>query len=396
MEFTLKVLFNPLVEAGPYRPYYAMISNVSLSPGNEKRFRIDTREPYILSEAALGSLPIYPEYVYDPEQSLRGIRLSDLLEPSLAEQLAKSNPVLANFATRFNAAEWGREPEKVVGSGPYRLVSWKAGQELRLEKRPEYWGNTQPDEGLVAEPNALVFTFVEDPVTMANGLRNQLFDAVVEPEISKFQELQAESSTAKYYQMTTVPGFKYYALLLNTQDPRLADAATRQALAHLVNVDQIIENFYNGLAQRIVGPILPQKSYYHRELTPLPYDPTKAIQLLAAAGWKDTNGNGTLDRENAGERQELSLTVAAFNTEISQAIALLFQQSAKEVGIEVNIEAQEPRTLFANLNNGDFQMATIGAGSDPNPDDLTQVWSTKSVPPAGSNRARSATPKRTS
>ncbi|MEM9836849.1 MAG: ABC transporter substrate-binding protein [Bacteroidota bacterium] len=386
--FTLKVLFNPLVSAGPYRPFYSTLENVTLMPANEKRVKFETSRPYLLSEAALGSLQIYPEYAFDPDGLMRTIRLKDLLNTNRAEQMATSNENLIAFAEQFNSAEWGRDPDKIVGSGPYQLVSWEAGQQIRLEKRADYWANDQTESWMAAGPDALVYQFIKEGVTMANALRDQSLDATVEMEVSRFKELQEEESTQQYFDFYTTDGFKYYSLFLNSEDPMLTDKRTRRALAHLVDVDNIIENYYGGLAKRVVGPILPQKSYYNNDLPLIEYSPEKARELLTAAGWTDSNGNGTIDQEIDGERVEMELKISAFPTEISQAIALLTQESAKEVGINIEILSQDPRTLITSLSTGEYQIATMGAGTDPNPDDMTQVWSTKSIPPQGTNRTR--------
>lgn len=386
--FTLKVLFNPLVNAAPYRPYFDMISNIVLSPGNERRIKIETKQAYILSQAAIGSLQIYPEYAYDPDGLLQNIRLSDLLNPNTAKRMAENNEALRKFAEQFNDASWGREPSKVVGSGPYQLASWDAGQTIRLEKRPDYWAKNSKENLLQAGPDAIVYNFIRDGVTVANAIRSQEIDATAEIETALFQEMQTESSTRNFYELPTVPGYKYYSLLLNTQDPKLADKRTRRALAHLVDVNNIIQNLYEGMAQRISGPILPQKDYYNQDLQPIPYSTETAASLLAEAGWQDSNGNGILDKTIQGELQELELEIMSFSSEISKSIALLLQGSAATVGVKISINILDPKVLVGRLNSGDYHIATMGAGSDPGLDDLTQVWSTKSVPPAGTNRSR--------
>ncbi len=386
--FTLKVLFNPLVAAAPYRPYFNMISNVVLSPGNERRFKIQTDRPYILSQAAIGSLQIYPAYVYDPEGLLNNIRLSDLLNPNTAQRLADTNEQLKQFAEQFNDAAWGREPNKVVGSGPYQLVSWEAGQNLRLEKRANYWANSSKEGLLAAGPDALIYNFVRDGATVANAVRSQELDVAAEIETGVFQEMQNESSTKQYYELPTVAGYKYYSLLLNTKDPKLADKRSRRALAHLVDVENIIETLYGGMAVQITNPILPQKDYYKADLPPIPYSTQLAASLLAEAGWADSNGNGILDKNINGELQELELAFLSFSSDISKNIALLLQESAASVGVKIEVTILDPKVLVGRLNSGDYHIATMGAGSDPNLDDLTQAWSTKSVPPAGTNRTR--------
>lgn len=386
--FTLKALFNPLVEADPYRPYFSSIKNVVTSPGNAKRVRIETNETYILAEAALASLPVYPAYAYDPDGLMQEIRLSDLLNPNTAQQLADNNTTVQQFAEAFNTNFSGRAPEAVVGSGPYQIVSWESGQQIRLEKRDNYWAEGSDEPWLKAGPDALVFNFISDENTIANAIRDQDLDVVSEIPTAAFLKLRQEEETGKFYDFQTTPGFVYYSLLLNTSNPKIEDKETRRALAHLVDVDFIINSFYDSVATRVTGPILPQKSYYNDELPAIDYSPERATTLLEEAGWTDSDGDGTLDREVDGERQDLELNFLSFPTETSQNMATLMQSSAAEVGVKINVEILEPRTLVGRLASGEYDIATMGAGSEPGLDDLTQVWSTKSIPPAGTNRTR--------
>lgn len=387
--FTLKVLFNPAITAaGPYRSFYSAIENITLIPANEKRFKVQTREPYILSEAAINSLPVYPEYAYDPEGLLSNIRLQDLLNPAKAEALLNANENLTKFAEQFTDPAYARDPEKVVGSGPYQLESWEEGQRIRLVRRDNYWAQDADKSWLTARPEAIVFQFVSDGAVAANALRDQEFDAVMEMDVENFTTLRDEKATSQYYNFHTTPSFKHYALLLNQDDPLLREKETRRALAHLVDLESFIENFYGGLAIRLNGPILPIKPYYRDDLALIPYDPAKAAEILTSAGWSDSNGNGTLDKEIDGEVQELELELIYFDTGISQDIALMMQAGAQEAGVEINIQPTKPGALYQRAGAGDYQIATMGAGTDPNPDDLKQAFHSSSVPPAGTNRAR--------
>lgn len=387
--FSLKILFNPLIpESGPYRAYYDMIESVSLTPADEKRIKISTKKPYILSEAALGALPIYPEYAYDPDGLTSGIRLRDLLNTSRAERLAETNEDLKKFSETFRDPAYSRDPNKVTGSGPYRLVSWEAGQKIRLERNENYWAAGSDRAWLANEPDAIEFQFITDAATVANALRDQAFDAVIEIETGRFREFKTDPQVSQYYEFADERGFVFNALMLNNEDPILADVRVRRALAMLTDVEAIIETNYGKLATRITGPILPQQSYYNNDLEPIAYDPAAALSLLAKAGWADTDQDGTLDKEIKGEQLELELELLTFTSEVAQSIGLLVQQNAKAVGVDIELKAQDGRTLFGNLNKGDFQIATVGSGKDPGLDDLTQVYSTRSVPPNGGNRMR--------
>ncbi|WP_168797555.1 ABC transporter substrate-binding protein [Neolewinella litorea] len=385
--FSLKVLLNPLVEAGPFRPYYSMIRDVAVDPEDPRSFDVITRGPYLLAAQAIGDLYVYPEYAYDPEGLLRDVPLDELSDPERADELVKEIKELRQFAERFNDPAVGYEPDRVVGSGPYELVSWEPGDRLRLRRRDNYWARDRSEEWLAAYPQNLTFLIIPDNTTTANALRDHLVDVVVDMPIEQYQDLRDEEYLQQYYDFVTVPSFKYYSILLNQADPLLRDSLTRRALAHLVDVDQIITQLLPGLAERIIGPVLPAKDYYNRELPAIAYDVEKARDLLRRAGWRDTNDNHILDKVIDGERRELSFELLSTPSPTSEAVALEIAQSARAVGVDIRVMRQEPRTLLQELTTGNFTASFYGQGFEPTPDDFSQVWSSTSVPPSGTNRA---------
>ncbi|MTB52985.1 ABC transporter substrate-binding protein [Lewinella sp. W8] len=385
--FSLKIVLNPLVASGAYRPYYAMVSSVVTSPNNEKRFKIMTKRPYMLAEQAIGSLVIYPEYAYDPDQLLRSIALTDFTNENRVAALAENSEALKTFSEQFNDPEIGHSPDKIVGSGPYQLVSWEEGVSLRLERRDNYWANDRDESWLAAEPDALVFSIISDASTIGNALRDELVDVVVDMGIDQFKEFRTEEYLQERYDFSTVNSFKYFGLLMNQNNPLLKEVKTRRALAHLVDVDAMIEQLFDGgLARRVVGPVLPGKSYYNDALEPIPYNPERAATLLSEAGWEDADGDGILDMEIDGERQPLSFQFLVFPSATSEAIGTLVSEWAAEVGVDIEVVVQDFRALYGELNKGNFAMAILGQGFDPSPDEFTQVWASTSVPPNGTNR----------
>ncbi|WP_273445127.1 ABC transporter substrate-binding protein [Neolewinella agarilytica] len=385
--FSLKLVLNPLVASGAYRPYYDMVSSVVTSPNNERRFKVMCKRPYLIAQESLGSLVIYPEYAYDPDRLLRKIRLGDLTTDAGAERLAKNSEELKTFSEAFSDPDLANNPERIVGSGPYQLVSWEPGQQLTLDRREKYWGSKSRDNWLKAKPESIIFQIISDNGTMANAIRDEAVDVVVDMSVDQFKELRDDDYLNARYEFGTIQSLKYFGLLFNQQHPLFKDASTRRALTHLVDVDAIIDQLFpNGLANRVTGPVLPGKSYYNGDLPEIPYSPEKASELLKSAGWEDTNGDGTLDKEIDGSRQEFSFQFLIFPSPTSDAVGALVSEWMGEAGIEVEVVRQDFRALYGELNKGNFALAIIGQGFTPNPDEFTQVWASTSVPPNGTNR----------
>ncbi len=392
--FSLKAVMNPKVDAGPYRPYYYNISNVVTSPNNERRFKVMTRRPYILAQQSLGSLVVYPEYAYDPEHLLRNVRIEDLTNEKTIGALADKDENLIKFGASFQDVALATEPNKIIGSGPYRVTSWEPGQQMILERRENYWAKESNEPSLAAASKKIVFKFINDAVPMINALRDETIDVAIDLDTEQYKTIRHEPYLTERYDFVAVPGINFYGLMMNQQHPVFRDQATRRAMAHLVDVDAIIEQLFGeGLASRVNGPVLAGKSYHADDLPAIEFNPDEAASLLTEAGWADTNGDGTLDQVIDGATTELSFPLMVFPTPTSQGVGALVAEWAKQVGIDVEVVVQSPQALYGELNKGNYAMALMGMGRDPAPDDFTQVWASTSVPPNGSNRSGFSNPE---
>ncbi len=388
LAFTLKCIFNPAVNAAPYRGFYDMIEAFTPDPANERRFTIRTNRPYILTEAALGSLIPYPAYRYDPDGIMGEIEINDLLaakegDPVLADER------LTRFAELMNGADYSRENTVVGGSGPYRLLSWSTGERVMLERKKDWWGDQLDNKLLKAYPDTVIFEIIPDQVTASNALKDEQLDVALELDIEQFVAMRDNAFVTERYDLVTEEAYNYYFININEEKPALSDPKTRRALAHLLDIDAIVDEVYEGMATRINGPFLPSKPYYDTSLEPLSFDADLADKLLAEAGWADSDGDGTLDRQMDGRQVNLELDFLAFTgSSFSQKLALYIQDGARQAGVKINIVSQEARTAFADVVAGNYDLFGAGFGSEPLPDDPYQLWSTASFPPNGSNRSR--------
>ena len=385
--FSLKALLNPHVDAGPYRSYYSMVSDVLVTSSDSLSFRVLTKRPYVLAREAIGDLYVYPRYAYDPDGYLDNIPLVRLTSETVKDLLeSEEDGPLSRFATAFNRPERGYDPEQIVGSGPYKLESWQSGKRIKLRLRDNYWATDRKEDYLKAVPERLTFEIISDNTTTANALRDQLVDVVIDMPIDQYLNLSQEEYLGEMYDFVSMPSLKYYSILLNQSDPLFADSLTRKALAYLVDVDLIVDNFFPDLAQRVTGPVLPSKSYYNKDLKTIPYDVDKARKLLARAGWADTNGNGILDKKIRGEVRELSFNLLTTPNPTNEGICLYIAQTAAQVGIDMEVIRQEGHRLIERLNSGQFTASFYGLLFEPSPDDFSQMWLSNSVPPDGTNR----------
>jgi len=163
-----------------------------------------------------------------------------------------------------------------IGTGPYRFVSWQQGEQVVLEANPDYWG------GAPKQIRRLVFKPIPDAATRVAALESGAADIINEVPVALLTTLQQDP---RVY-LTSSPGsdgLYYIGADMRFGGP-LANKQVRQAMNYAVNVDSIIKNVMEGQAVRVptlVGPY----TWGYAALTPYPYDPNKAKQLLAQAGY---------------------------------------------------------------------------------------------------------------
>ena len=138
---------------------------------------------------------------------------------------------------------------------------------------------------------------------------------------------------------------------------------------------------------RTTGHFNPKKSYYNTDIQAVDYSLDKAKELLAADAWEDSNNDGTLDKDINGSRTELELELLITGSSLSQNIALLFQESAKQAGVKVNIVNKQMSLIRKeNLSNFNFDMAALAATADANPDDPYSRWHSDNAVPGKQNQ----------
>ncbi|MEO1625131.1 MAG: ABC transporter substrate-binding protein [Bacteroidota bacterium] len=380
--FTLKALFNPRITIGAplYRAHLGTIQDVILDPENPKKMTVVTREPYIRSSYVTGFY-VYPEHVYDPDGLLKDIALADLTDADKSSKLAEEEPKIDAFAKQFTSTRYTKEKEVITGSGPYQLSEWIAGDRLILKKKENWWGDQLADRYpmLTAIPDEIVYHPVRDATAALNLLRNKEVDFVGRIPGEPFSQLQGDKKFQEEFDLHTPNTTIYNYIGINTQNPKLSDKRVRKALAYCIDTDEIVNTIKLGGAQKITSPIPPQLDYYHKGLEPYSLNVEKAKVLLEEAGWKDTDGNGIVDKVIDGEKTDLTLEYLLTPQNIdSRKIAVLFKEGARKAGIDIVPTPTEANLLIRNRGTGDFELLILGAGVDLGMYDPKQYWHTSS------------------
>ncbi|MBK9014278.1 MAG: hypothetical protein IPM82_09365 [Saprospiraceae bacterium] len=347
-EFTLKALFNPKMPTQRFLGYVEFVRDIKVDESNPKQFTIFTNKKYFLNMEAISSLPVLPEHIYDEGGLMKKFVLKDLTDPVKAAPLA-ADPALQQFADAYTSPKFAREIN--AGSGPYKLAEWVDDQRVVLAKKQNWWGEKLAGQYplLQAYPDTIIFLPIEDDVAAIAAIKDESVDMATELNAKQFTELRQVDFVQKIYNFFTPPTYTYFYTAIQNRNPKLADKRVRRALAQCVDMDMVIKDLYDGLAERVVGPFFPDKKYYDSSLKPIPMnlDGTSkspddtgwsdgARKLLADAGWKDSNGNGTVDKTIDGVVVELKLQyLYTTGSTFSENFSLLLKNNAQKVGIEI-------------------------------------------------------------
>jgi peptide/nickel transport system substrate-binding protein len=257
-----------------------------------------------------------------------------------------------------------------VGTGPYRFVRYRADDRVELAANPEYFRGAPHNSGVIIK-------VVPDDVMRGLELRKGTVDLVVNDLApDTVHQLRDEDDLV----VTEGPGVDYQYVGLNMRDPALRDVRVRQALAHGIDRQAIVDYLRRGLATPASGFLPPLSWASTPDVPSFEHDPARARALLDEAGYRDPDGSGPLPR--------LRMTLKVSNNEPYRLQAAVVQEHLKQIGVEVSIRSYEFATLYADVLAGNFQMYTLQwtGGSLADPDILNLVFHSSQVPPAGFNR----------
>lgn len=382
--FTLKIVKNPSVNAAIWRGYLEHVVRVDIDPVDRKKFSVFMDEEYMLAKEVVTGFDIFPKHIYDPDNLMNSISLELLNNVDSTAAFMEKDSSLQKFAAVFNSNTFSREV--VEGAGPYKLASWEADQYIKLIRKENWWGEHMHAPNLYNEPKEIIFRIVKDDQTAINLLHDGGLDIMSSITALSFEDLKKDSLISAQYNFFTPSLPRYYYLGLNNRNPELVDKQVRKAMAHVINVDAIIENLEGGYGNRTTGIISPSAPFYNKDLPLIDYNIEKAKDILKQDGWGDQDNDGILDKTFDQNFVELELDMVVSGSQLGQQIALLFQQSAREIGVQVNIDTRDQAGIRNAVNNRDFDVIALVAGQAITPPDPYQSWHTDNDKPGAGNR----------
>ncbi|MCB4790930.1 MAG: peptide-binding protein [Elusimicrobia bacterium] len=257
----------------------------------------------------------------------------------------------------FNSHPANRNP---VGTGPYRFKEWKTDEKIVLEPNANYF------EG---KPflNRYISKVIPDQAVEFLELRNQNIDEMsLTPDQWKAYPEFFENYTKFRY-----PSFAYTYLAFNLANPAFQDKKFRQAIAHAINKDDIINGVLLGMGKAATGPFIPESWAYNKRVRDYSFDVKESKRLLNELGWKVTNKNSYLEKD--GKILEFTILTNQGN-KLRSLTAEIIQAQLKKIGIKVNIRIIEWSSLLHEfIDKRNFEAVILGWSLGRDPDQFS-IW----------------------
>lgn len=292
--------------------------------------------------------------------------VSSYIEP---EHLLGEVPV-----AEFEDSEYVRT--NPVGFGPFKVESITPGEAVTLTAFDEYYDGRPNIDEMIIE--------VVNPSTIVSELKAGNYDIASLPadQYETYSDATNFTPVGFLENAITYIGFKQGTWdeengeVVPDPERVTSNKALRQAMAYAIDNNAIATQFYYGLRQNANSHITPNFTEYHNtEQEGYTFDPERSQQLLADAGFVDTDGDGFVEDPNG---EPFTLGFASMSGgETAEPIAQYYIQSWQQVGINVELvdgQLMEFNSFYERLESDDpaidvFQ-AAFGVGGDPNPSGL--------------------------
>lgn len=262
-------------------------------------------------------------------------------------------------------AWWSTSP---IGTGPFKFTKYVTDQYVELAANPDYRGGKPAADKLInryfADPAAAIAALRSGEIQFTYVDSN---DVSTFSSDSNFKVIKGDSYVVNYV------GF-------NQEVPLWQDLRIRQAFMYAINRDAIIQSLYGGAAKPancvyVADQLVPQgiESYG--------YDPEKAKQLLAEAGWDKING-------------DKPITILTYYTSpLATNVLAAMQAMLAQVGINIVPRAVDTPTYNSIVyqqsgNAGDYPLIYAGLQNGPDASNINIGLNEKQIPPAGANILR--------
>jgi peptide/nickel transport system substrate-binding protein len=276
----------------------------------------------------------------------------------------------------FNTHPANRSP---IGTGPYKFLKWVTDEKIELVANENYFEGRPYIQ-------KYIFRIIPDQSVQFLELLNESIDSM---NLTS-EQYYAYSEFFKNYNKFSYPSFSYTYLGFNLKNPLFKDKKIRQAIAHAINKNEIINGVLLGKGQPATGPFPPQSWAYNPDVKDFEYDLEKAKKLLEECGWFYNNEKKVLQKEVLinGKKQIIDFSFTLITNQGNKArqlIAEIIQQQLKKLGIKVDILVLEWSIFINNyIVPRNFDAVILGWSLSRDPDQYS-IWHSSQKKPGQYN-----------
>lgn len=293
-----------------------------------------------------------------------------------------------HFYEQFTPTQINQATALTMGSGPFKFEvmdvdnQWTPGEDAVLVRNEQYWG----PKPAIAE---MRFNTISEDVPRLTAFTNGETSMILPTSPQYVEKVQQPGWDDKAHSLKWVnmrSGYGFIGWQCGPRNGRLTpfhDSRVRLAMTLNMDREAMIRDIWAGLDVVAVGPNNPPSPAANPEIEPWPFDPQRAVELLAEAGWIDRDGNGIIENED-GVEFEFEFTRASGGQTAERMQKYLIDRCAA-VGIRCTPKIVDWSLYDQILKNRDFDAIAMGWSASAPESDPKQIWHTDSIQNQGHN-----------
>ncbi|MDD5066953.1 MAG: peptide-binding protein [bacterium] len=312
--FSFNKIKDPKVDAPALRNYYKDVKKLDVL--DEYTVEFTYSKPYFMALEFCGGMPILPAHI-------------------------------------FGTGDFNKHPNNrhSVGTGPYVFEKWETLKQIVIKRNTAYWRKERS-----SYLDKIAFKIISDDTVRLQLLKKGNMDTAELRPIQWVKQTSSSRFNKKFRKLSFyTPYYNYIGW--NLRKPYFSDRNVREALTRLLDRTSILKNLLYGLGETTTGPFYIFSKDYDPSVKPYDYDVKKAMELLARAGWKDSNNDGILDKD--GVDFKFTFLIANGST-FAEQLATILKENYRKVGIVMEIKKLEWASFIQHIEDRKFDSVSLG------------------------------------
>ncbi|RMD91820.1 MAG: hypothetical protein D6814_17725 [Calditrichaeota bacterium] len=272
----------------------------------------------------VASIAVAPRLVYTQTQDLKNIRLPD-----------SQNPKAALVVGKLIGHDDFRDTYVYLQSGNYPIAELSDSTPFRvLIYSPKYLEISFKNRGLSnpIHPRRIIFRFFKNELGLITAMILEKVDYAVFRTETQAREINRANPNIAIIPMRAPPN-NVQMVIYNLRHPLFRHAEVRRAISYAINKKKMVEELLeNGGTVARGSPFETDRPFYPRGVDSYNYQPKRAIEILHKAGWRDSDGDGILEKGNLKLKFRLAFEMGV---QLEEKIARRIQLDLFDIGVEI-------------------------------------------------------------